>query len=253
MNIIKSGMNKRILIIEDNKLLSETIKELLELNGYSVVKVLNSGQNLKNHITETSAEMILMDIRIEGHLDGIDLAKKIREFTHLPIIFISSFTDSQIINRVKEVKPEGFIIKPFSQEVLTTTIDLVFSKFYSEIHDKNNEFHKPTVEDTFFIRDRGWLRKIKIKDIQYIKTEGTYSHIITNNQTFTLRSPIKDIAPNLPTEYFKRVHKSFIVNINNIEAISPKELKINDEILPVGRNYYPDLQNMIQKLNDSCH
>jgi DNA-binding LytR/AlgR family response regulator len=66
-----------------------------------------------------------------------------------------------------------------------------------------------------------------------------------------LRSPIKDIAPNLPDEYFKRVHKSFIVNINKIDALTSKELKIKEEIIPIGRNYYADLQKIIYKLNEN--
>lgn len=244
-------MKSKILLIEDNALLSETVKELLELSSYKVVSTLKSGENIDHHLSLQNPDLILMDIRIEGNLDGIELAKVIKRKAEVPIIFITSFSDSQIIERVKEIKPEGFILKPFSQETLTTTIELVLSKFYTE--NENYGHHKSSnkMDDTFFIRDRGWLRKIKIHDIQYIKTEGTYTHIITESKSFTLRSPIKDIAPNLPETDFKRVHKSYIVNVNRIDAVSAKELKINEEIIPIGRNYHADLQKMIQKLNDS--
>ncbi|EOZ97149.1 response regulator receiver [Indibacter alkaliphilus LW1] len=243
-------MKSKILLIEDNILLSETIKELLELNGYNVVKSLSSGENIESHLNRFNPELILMDIRIEGDLDGVQLAKKIKNNLNIPIIFVTSFSDAEIIERVKEVKPEGFIIKPFSQETLSTTIELVLSKYYTEKQPSNSISHSKNGDDTFFVRDRGWLKKIKIKDIQYIKTEGTYTHIITDTQNFTLRSPIKDIAPNLPENDFKRVHKSYIVNLNRIDALCAKELKIKEEVIPIGRNYHSELQKMIQKLNE---
>lgn len=245
-------MNSRILLIEDNALLSETIKELLELSEYEVVKTLRSGENFERQLSKIEFDIALIDIRIEGNQDGIHLAKQVKEIKNIPVIFITSYSDSQLIERVKEVKPEGFIIKPFSQETLTTTIELVLTKYYSDHsgkHHKNDS--NSTLEDTFFIRDRGWLRKIKIQDIQYIKTEGTYTHINTETQNFTLRSPIKDIAPNLPENDFKRVHKSYIVNINKIDALCSKELKIKEELIPIGRNYYADIHKVIHRLNDT--
>jgi two-component system, LytTR family, response regulator LytT len=82
--------------------------------------------------------------------------------------------------------------KQFSKETLTVNLEILLHNFYS----KNSSIEMSSDSnslDFFFIRDRGWLKKVNVKDIEYLKTEGSYTIIITKEKEFTLRSTIKEI------------------------------------------------------------
>ncbi|MFD2035250.1 LytR/AlgR family response regulator transcription factor [Belliella marina] len=238
----------KILLIEDNVILAETIKELLVISGFDNIKVLPNGINIEEEIESFEPDLFLMDIKLQNEKDGIMVATRIREITATPIIFISSFNDKATIERVKDVNPEAFIVKPFSKETLIITIEIILNNHYVK-STVNQEPENKIDNEILYIRDRGWLKKIKVFEIDFIKTEGSYTRVITKDKEFTLRSPIKDIISNLPCGVFLRVHKSFIINLKNIDAINSKELIIGNHNIPIGKNHYAELQNRITKIN----
>lgn len=246
--MVNTISRNKILIVEDNSVLSETIKELLELNDYVVNAIIPSGENIIETIENTTPDVILMDIKLSGREDGISIAEKIREKFKLPLIFLTSYSDSTTVERAKKLLPEGYIIKPFSKEVLLTTLNLVINKFYQE-NDTSNKI-EPNKSDfkTLFIRENGWLKKITIDEIGYIKTEGSYCQIQTRKKLITIRSTVKELFDAIPLEKFVRVHKSYMVNLENLEAICNKEALIFGEKVPVGRNFYTSLQNLLNRL-----
>ena len=115
---------------------------------------------------------------------------------------------------------------------------------------KENE-KKLLIKDAIFIRDKGCLTKIKFSNILYLKGDGNYTTLITRDKSFSLRNILKEFEELLPDNLFLRIHKSFIVNINEINTISPKEVTVSTEKVPVGRTYYQNLINGIQKLGSN--
>ncbi|MCH7396486.1 response regulator transcription factor [Belliella sp. DSM 107340] len=238
----------RILLVEDNVVLAETIRELLLISGFDNVNTRPNGIGIEEVLESFEPDLILMDIKLQDENDGIMVAKKIRALKPTPIIFISSFNDKATIERAKNVNPEAFILKPFSKETLNITIEIVLNNHYTKTNSAM-ETENQVENDILYIRDRGWLKKINVYDIDFIKTEGSYTRIITKDKEFTLRSPIKDIISNLPVGIFIRVHKSFIINLKNIDAINSKELIIGNHTIPIGKNHYSELQTYITKIN----
>jgi DNA-binding LytR/AlgR family response regulator len=84
-----------------------------------------------------------------------------------------------------------------------------------------------------------------------LKGDGNYTTLVTSSRSYSLRNILKDFEEVLPSKYFLRIHKSFIVNIHEINTISSKEVTVGQEKVPVGRTYYPILINSIQKLGSS--
>jgi DNA-binding LytR/AlgR family response regulator len=107
------------------------------------------------------------------------------------------------------------------------------------------------VKDAIFIRDKGHLTKVRYESILYLKGDGNYTTLVTSSKSYSLRNILKDFEEVLPSNYFLRIHKSFIVNIHEINTISSKEVTVGQEKVPVGRTYYPILINSIQKLGSS--
>ncbi|WP_375586446.1 LytR/AlgR family response regulator transcription factor [Cyclobacterium xiamenense] len=107
------------------------------------------------------------------------------------------------------------------------------------------------IKDAIFIRDKGCLTKVAYSDIVYLKGDGNYTTLITKEKSFSLRNILKEFEEMLPTRLFLRIHKSYIVNLNDIKTISPKEVTVLKDKVPVGRTYYQTLINGIQKLGSN--
>jgi CheY-like chemotaxis protein len=115
----------KVLIVEDDEIIQKLIEYRLKSLGYPVCGKAGSAEDAIFCAKETNPDVILMDIRLSGMLDGIDAAKIIRKSMNSRIIFLTSFTDDAVLERVKAVHPEGFIEKPFNDTDLRVALTLV--------------------------------------------------------------------------------------------------------------------------------
>jgi len=132
---------KNILIVEDEKINALYLKKLLESLDYFVGKIVDTGEDAIEYALAAYPDLVLMDIVLEGKIDGIDAAKRIHEQSDIPIIFISAFSDDQLISRAKEASPYGYIIKPFERRNLATVISLSMHRHHLE-KELNYSFNK---------------------------------------------------------------------------------------------------------------
>jgi DNA-binding LytR/AlgR family response regulator len=107
---------------------------------------------------------------------------------------------------------------------------------------------KLLIRDAIFVRFEGNLVKVKYDDILWLKGDGNYTTLVARHSVFSVRNILKDFETALPSDRFMRIHKSYIVQISEINAINTKEIKVATDLVPVGRTYYHDLVNGIQKL-----
>ncbi|SFT84304.1 DNA-binding response regulator, LytR/AlgR family [Algoriphagus locisalis] len=241
----------KILLVEDNQGLSDNVKEILTIQGYEVSGILDNADDAFSKIEKNVPDAILLDIQLKGSKTGIDLAEELRNSLLVPIIFMTSSSGKDIVEKVSHVKPDGFITKPFSTENLVTSIELAIQNFK---HSKIESSIPHNIEGKFpsdlFIRESGWLKKIVIKNILWIKAEGAYTKIVVKGKQFTLRNTAKEVMEKLPEEQFIRVHKSYIINVRNIDALSSTTIKISDSEIPIGRNYYAKLISSINRFSN---
>lgn len=107
------------------------------------------------------------------------------------------------------------------------------------------------IKDALFVRHDGSLEKLKHVDILWLKGDGNYTTIVARHSVFSVRNLLKDFEDVLPGDQFIRIHKSYIVRIDEINSINTKEIKVAKDLVPVGRTYYHSLVNRIQKLGPS--
>lgn len=125
-------MSKKIIIVEDEALIAIEIESTLSLLGYQVVGKAMNGDKALDLFANNPCDLIMLDISIKGTLTGIDLAKVIRKKYEVPFIFLTSFSDKFTLDLVKETMPYGYIVKPFNENDLRSTIELALHKFESE-------------------------------------------------------------------------------------------------------------------------
>lgn len=133
------GKKVRVLIVEDSGIVAMQIKHLLIKMNYSVVRIASSGEEAIEVAGTQNVDLVLMDIKLDGRIDGIDAAKLLRVKYDLPVIFITAYSDPETFNRAKQTGPFGYIIKPFESKELQTVIEITLYKHSVEKQLKQSE------------------------------------------------------------------------------------------------------------------
>jgi PAS domain S-box-containing protein len=131
--------NPRILIAEDNRIIAEDIKRSLERFGYEISAIAASGEAAIKKAREGNPDLVLMDIVLEGALDGIEAAQEIRNQFKIPVVFLTAYADEHTLLRAKLTEPYGYIMKPFEDRGLYAAIEITLSKYETEKKLKQSE------------------------------------------------------------------------------------------------------------------
>jgi len=122
----------RILVVEDESIVALSIQNRLEALGYAVTANVTSGEAAIQQAAETLPDLVLMDIRLTGKIDGIEAAAQIRNRFQIPVVYLTAYTDEETINRAKLTEPYGYILKPFEPRDLGTAIEIALYKHRME-------------------------------------------------------------------------------------------------------------------------
>lgn len=113
----------RILIVEDDYDTADFLNLLLSQNGYCVTNIVVSGEEAIETVLHSPPDLVLMDIKLEGHMDGIKACGQIKKSVDVPVIFVSAYSDRETIDRALQSGPSGYIVKPFKRKPLITEIE----------------------------------------------------------------------------------------------------------------------------------
>ncbi len=147
-----------ILIVEDEAIIASVIAGALKKFDYEVVDILNSGEAAVAAALQKKPDLILMDIRLQGAMDGISAAERIQEQLDIPIIYLTAYADEPTLERAKKTKPYGYIPKPFQEIELKTTIEMALYKHGFEVQLKESEARFRSLfensQDVIYISDK---------------------------------------------------------------------------------------------------
>jgi len=118
----------RILVVEDEGITAEDLRDILTELGYAVTGVVSSGADAIRQVECNAPDLVLMDIRIEGDMDGVETARIIRERYQIPAVYLSAHADPETLDRAKLAEPLGYIIKPFQESELQASIEMALYK-----------------------------------------------------------------------------------------------------------------------------
>ena len=146
----------RILIVEDEAIIAMEIENQLQSLGYEVTSIVDTGEKAIKKAEADKPDLMLMDIRIKGEMDGIDTAEVIRNRFGIPVIFSTAYLDHERIERAKITMPFGYVLKPIQERDLKVTIQMalyvakvdVERKKTEEALKENRELLRTTLEST---------------------------------------------------------------------------------------------------------
>ncbi len=244
-------MNKvKILIVEDELIIAEDLKDILESLDYDVCGISISARESLQMLEEHAPDLALLDIQIKGGKDGIELANDINEQFKIPFIFLSSHADASTLERAKEVRPYGYLVKPFQEKDIHTTIEMALNNFTNTSNLRALEENNPDyiLNDSLFVRNNSMYVKLKFKDIIYLEADANYSNIFANDKKYVIRSTLKELETKLQGHNFSRIHKSFLINLNAIDAIDAQSVHIGNKEIPISRTQHSWLLKQINSI-----
>jgi CheY-like chemotaxis protein len=116
-----------IMVVEDEVIVAMDIKTRLERVGYRVQAVVSSGDKVLAKAEEVRPDLIVMDILLEGAMDGVSAAEAVRERLAIPVVFLTAHADSMTVRRAKQTFPYGYILKPFEERQLLVTVEMALA------------------------------------------------------------------------------------------------------------------------------
>lgn len=128
-----------ILVVEDESIVAKDIQSTLIKLGYDVPATASSAVIAYDKLKEIRPDLVFLDIKLKGEEDGINIAEHIQQNYHIPVIFLTSYVDQATLDRAKVTEPYGYIVKPFNETDLKTTVEMALFKFGrdKEVREKN--------------------------------------------------------------------------------------------------------------------
>ncbi len=255
-------MKKRLVVIEDDKIVRENILIILTEEGYEVNSADNGYAGLEL-IKKENPDLVICDIMMEG-ISGYDVLKLVREVMEKPVpfIFLTAKIDSEDLRKAMELGADDYLHKPFKSLELLKAIQSRLNKmemtqhYFSAAKERNEEEKKKEkkyhLDDKILIKINNEPQFIILKTIKVISAENQYSKIfLENKKDFQIKRSLNAWEKMLPEKTFVRIHRSTIINIKYIENIQKwfkNSLKVKivgiEEDFIISRRYSSKLKSL---------
>lgn len=224
----------KILIAEDEIVLAMGIEKSLKAFGYDVIGKVTRGENAIMMAIDKKPDIVLMDIHLEGNVDGIEAAKEIHRKLDIPIIFLTAYSDDETFKKAIEAAPYGYLGKPFRPDDMRTTIEIAINRYRAEkaeqalkISEKKYELLFNTMTNGFALYECIKNGEGKIIDLRILDVNPAFEKIIGFERNNIIGRTILEIMPECPVEW-----------ITNLGKVAFEGIRINNDkyLVPFGKH-----------------
>lgn len=238
--------NPSILIVEDDPIIAADLEEQLVEMGYVVFGSVMSGEEALKALQSAQPDLVLMDVHLEGDLDGVETASLINPEHTLPIIFLTSNADDITFNRAKDTRPRAFLSKPFKKRDLKHSIQLALGSGEPPSASTATVDVDFQLDDRIFLKTDDFMVKVLIEEILWVEADDYYCKVVTRDKQHLVTLTLKKFAEQVQSSLLLRVHRSYMVNLKHVEKVGNLYLYIGKRKIPIGRSYSDKL---LQRLN----
>ena len=237
------------MIVEDEVIIGRDIQGMLEEIGYEVVGIARDVEGALKSLDYEMPDLVLIDIMLKGEKSGIDLAKHLRQHLCVPFIYVTSHANRSTVSEAITTKPNGYLVKPFTQDDLFASIELALSNHNESVDDRSTfiEGAKPAFSDSIFLKSGNLFQRIKYADVLYLEADGAYTRVVTKTKQFVERKLLQAFEDQLGPKGFLRIHRSYIVNVEMVNGLAGSEVIVDNKRIPLGRSYKGKLMRLIQQ------
>ena len=233
----------KIGIVEDEMVIAAVIQDCLLKLGYETTEPASNYAEALEMLHNEQPDLVILDIRIAGKKDGIQVAEYIREHYAMPLIFLSAFSDKDTIVRAKKTNPNAYLLKPFTQNDLFAAIEIAISNFEAQ---KNAQTFTPS---SLLVKDGYDIHKIAFSEILYMQSADNYVQLfLDNGKTVLTRSTIAEMQGRIPEGIFCRISRSCIINVHCITAVEKKQVMLKEHTLDISATFRDALIVKLERL-----
>ncbi|MEO1377255.1 MAG: ATP-binding protein [Cyanobacteria bacterium J06635_10] len=189
-------MKEKILVVEDERIIACDIKDCLENSGYIVPAVMAYGEQAITKMGELKPDLVLMDMMLKGDMNGIEAAEIIISSFNIPVVFLTAYSDKSTLQKAKATQPFGYILKPFEESQLITTIEIALSKHQKETIMRNA------------LQKEKEMRELKSRFISMVSHEFRNPLNTIYNSTELLANENQQLTENTKYEYLNHIQNS---------------------------------------------
>lgn len=244
----KTHKSLKIVVAEDDFVVAKNLSISLEEAGYEVVASKETGEELLDYLQEQKPDLVILDINLAGLIDGIAVAHQLKEKGDIPFLFLTSDRDRSTLEKAKLTQPSGYLIKPFDTDELVSAIELaVYNKNIQQATPAAPTSHSEALmhDSYLFVKSKNRLEKVRYDDILFVEANDIYATLTTQQQTFILSYPLKTLESKFPSDRLMRVHRSYIVNLDHIDAIEDNYIQIKNKNIPIGKTHKEELMRRL--------
>lgn len=238
-------MQIKVLIIEDNPLTSQDLKEIIQGKGILVTQIVKNNCEALEAIENNQPDILLVDINLHGGDNGIELVENLPSDKKIPTIYLTANSDSETVSRALKTKPASFLTKPYDDRDVLIAIELAFENYYNDaiVNSPSSEV------SCIFLKSGNRFEKVRLEDINYLQAEGSYTKFITTKKEYTLSGNLNNTSEKIGNPSFLRIHRSYVVNIENITGLDNDYVFVNDKNLPISRSYKEEVSKVLRKIS----
>jgi two-component system, response regulator PdtaR len=239
----------RILIVEDEAVLALDLGDMLEAEGYTVVGPARNGRRALELFQQHPVDLVLCDIHIQGDWDGIETAQQLRALRPVPLIYLTALSDKETLDRALLTAPAAYLTKPATAPGLRAAIELALHTFARQVlpvppapgaatdREPLSRESILQLDDHVFIKHNYQFVRVPIGDILLLEADNTYTTLVTTQRKYALRLTLSTVLERLNVPQLVRVHRSYAVNIQRVEAFGETEATVAGQLVPLGRQY----------------
>lgn len=230
----------KILIVEDEFTTRDNLVDSLEEVGYEIAGFAMTAEKALTILDKKETDLAILDIRLKGEKTGIWLGEQIQEKYKIPFIYLSAFSDKATIKAASETAPATYLVKPFVTADIYAAIEMALVNFADKgksIKNKKKERKEMVINDHIFIKEQKVFKKVQLKDLLFMQAFKNYVELNFAKHNHVIRHTLQDFLKMLPDQHFIQTHRSFVVNINQIEEMDAHAIRIQQHTIPISASF----------------
>lgn len=225
----------KVLIVDDDVLITETLKDHLIKLGYEQIKMVHNKEDAFSIIPFWKPHIALLDIRMEQKYDGLEIGARFQNEFKIPFMYVTAHADMETTRRILTTKPDGYITKPIRINELMVNLSMVVERFKEEL------------EVNLAVKNGCETEYIKLDELIYMKADGNYVELCLQSRKVVVRNSLESIIAELNSEHILRIHRSYAVNKTKIKKLSATEVIIEELSLPISRSFAHEVKARLQE------
>lgn len=213
----------KAIIVEDDFIVADHLQMMLAKHGVSVLKIVDNVEEAV-HAMQLEPNFYFVDIRLNGEKTGVDLGMELKQMK-IPFVYVTANNEMSTLKAAAKSSPLAYITKPYKENDIIALLEML--KTYGE--------------QTIEVKTNYGKKQIKLSEVLYFQSDGSYLEIITDKEKYTERNSLS-VMEERYGDLFIRVHRSYLVNKEYIGQYNAKYVFIGEEAIPISRTYKEQLR-----------